>query len=155
MVDEERLSFSTIERMLDVMGYSHIQVNDDISYPPSVIEIWAKKVIKDRNSNEDLRCMVADMLFKYFMNTMNPLNPNNQYFIKRKYDCVYLLRDNTEGGGSNSHDYVIRTEVDGVRHISKKRMTEREEKLLSDILTDHGIFHSITDMNDILSKHSL
>jgi hypothetical protein len=143
---------SFIEMIIDVMGCSCIRVDDNIAYPPLVIKMWAKNVVQDRDADEDLKVMAGDLIFRYFMNNVSPLNTNNKYFIRKKNGYLILVRDRTDGD-DNLHDYLIRTNTLDYAHASQKRMTGKEAKILDEVLTEHGISHSITDFADIMANH--
>jgi hypothetical protein len=136
----------TIEQLLGIVGSKAINVNDGTSYSPYIIEIWAKLVTQDDSYDDLLKANIADMLFRYFINTTIPLNPNAKYFIRQGHDCVYLTRDRDGDAANKYHNYVIKTKSEsGMCHVSRRRITESEASFLDDFLTEHDIDHTIYD----------
>lgn len=125
-----------------------IQIDNGISYPPELIYHWGRKKIREMPSC-DMRDMLSEMIFSYFINNTAGLNPTNRYYVQERYGTVRLVRDR---GGDNDHrikDFIITTSQDGNSKASKRRMTVGEMKLIDDILTEHGIKHIIRDYDQI------
>lgn len=131
------------ERMLS------IQIDNGISYSPTLIYHWAKKQIKELDPMDDVRDMISEMLFLYFINNTVGLNPSNKYFVHERNGSVILVRDRGSDYDKRIRDYIITTSFNGNSKATKRRMTTAEMRLIDNVLTEHGINHTIRDIDQI------
>ena len=97
----------------------------------------------------DVRDMISEMLFSYFINNTVGLNPSNKYFVHERKGSVILVRDRGENSDKRVRDYIITTSFNDVSKATKRRMTTAEMRLIDDVLTEHGINHTIRDIDQI------
>lgn len=126
-----------------------IQIDNGISYSPELIYHWAKKQIRELDPMSDVRDMISEMLFSYFINNTVGLNPSNKYFVHERKGSVILVRDRGENSDKRVRDYIITTSFNDVSKATKRRMSTAEMRLIDDVLTEHGINHTIRDIDQI------
>ena len=125
-----------------------IQINNGISYSPELIYHWGRKKVRELASC-DIRDMISEMIFSYFVNNTAGLNPSNRYYVQERRGAIRLVRDRGEENAQRVKDFIITTSSNGNSKASKRRMTVGEMKLVDDLLTEHGINHTIRDYDQL------
>lgn len=129
-----------------------IQINSDISYPPSVIRVWIRYTlchITDPYSPEydPVKAgKISDCFFKFYVNKKKPLKEDARYFVREKDDKIFLKRDNEDS--DSKHTYVI-SSGKGKRKSFTMVMTEEEKRKFETMMTAMEVPFTIRSFDDI------
>lgn len=131
-----------------------IQINSDISYPPSVIRIWIRYTLchmMDPYSPEydPIRAgKISDCFFKFYVNKKKPLREDARYFVREKDGKIFLKRDH--GGCDVKHTYIITRGEGQDRKRMQMVLSESEKEKFEDLMTILDIPIKIRSIEDIL-----
>lgn len=129
-----------------------IQINSDISYPPSVIRVWIRYTlchITDPYSPEydPVKAgKISDCFFKFYVNKKKPLKEDARYFVREKDDKIFLKRDNERS--ESKHTYVI-SSGKRERKPFTMIMTEEEKRKFEMMMTAMEVPFTIRSFDDI------
>ena len=137
-----------LEVVYDGVDLETIRIADGISYTSATIRHWCKYMLSS-SYPEDIRCKCSDLLFRYFINPISPLNAKTKYFIRinKTTNELYLYRDrNWDSIDKKWYD------IDANNRSSRMFMNEDELINLKTVLTQLNINFIVKEVKEGVSN---